>query len=73
MGNAERLQLLTRTVMSRLFLGALFIAGAVASAAVTLLLLALGIGLGFSVVSPWAGQGVSSTTLHISAGKNHLL
>ena len=44
------------------------IAGAVASSAVTLLLLALGIGLGFSVVSPWAGQGVSSTTLHISAG-----
>ena len=44
------------------------IAGAVAASAVTLLLLALGIGLGFSVVSPWAGQGVSSTTLHISAG-----
>lgn len=44
------------------------IAGGIASAAVTLLLLALGIGLGFSVVSPWAGEGVSSTTLHISAG-----
>jgi hypothetical protein len=39
-----------------------------AAAAVTLLLLAFGMGVGFSVVSPWAGEGVSSTTLHVGAG-----
>jgi hypothetical protein len=44
------------------------IAGGIAAAAVTLLLLAFGIGVGFSVVSPWAGEGVSSTTLHVGAG-----
>jgi hypothetical protein len=31
---------------------------------VTLVLLAFGVGVGFSVVSPWSDQGVSSTTLH---------
>jgi hypothetical protein len=44
------------------------IAGGVAAAAVTLVLLAFGVGVGFSVVSPWADQGVSSTTFHIGAG-----
>jgi hypothetical protein len=44
------------------------IAGAVASAALTLLLLAFGVGIGFSVVSPWSDQGVSATTFHIGAG-----
>jgi hypothetical protein len=44
------------------------IAGAFASAAMTLLLLALGVGLGLSVVSPWSGQGVSSTTFSVGAG-----
>jgi hypothetical protein len=44
------------------------IAGGVASLAVTLVLLAFGIGVGFSVVSPWADQGVSSTTFHVGAG-----
>jgi hypothetical protein len=44
------------------------IAGAIASAAVTLLLLAFGVGVGFSVVSPWAGEGVSATTFHVGAG-----
>ena len=31
-------------------------AGAVVSCALTLVLLAFGIGMGFSVVSPWAGE-----------------
>jgi hypothetical protein len=44
------------------------IAGAVVSAALTLLLLAFGVGIGFSVVSPWAGEGVSATTFHVGAG-----
>lgn len=44
------------------------IAGAIASAALTLFLLALGVGLGFSIVSPWSDQGVSATTFHVVAG-----
>ena len=32
------------------------------------MLLAFGVGVGFSVVSPWSDQGVSGTTLHIGAG-----
>ncbi|MGZ3411390.1 MAG: hypothetical protein ACXWJW_11825 [Xanthobacteraceae bacterium] len=44
------------------------IAGAVASAALSLVLIALGVGLGFAVVSPWSDQGISSSTLVISAG-----
>jgi hypothetical protein len=44
------------------------IAGAVASAALTLFLMAFGIGLGFSIVSPWSDQGVSATTFHVAAG-----
>ena len=44
------------------------LAGGIAAAAVTLVLLAFGVGVGFSVVSPWSDQGVSSTTLHVGAG-----
>ena len=44
------------------------IAGAIAAAAVTLLLLAFGVGLGLSVVSPWANEGVSATTFHVFSG-----
>jgi hypothetical protein len=44
------------------------LAGTVAAAAVTLLMVAFGVGVGFSVVSPWAGQGISSTTFTIAAG-----
>ena len=44
------------------------IAGGIASAALTLLLLAFGVGVGFSVISPWADQGVSATTFHIGSG-----
>src|ERR1700761_1754917 len=43
-------------------------AGAVASCALTLLLLSFGAGLGFAVVSPWGGSGVSSTTFEIATG-----
>jgi hypothetical protein len=43
-------------------------AGAVVSCALTLVLLAFGIGLGLSVVSPWAGSGVSATTFKIGTG-----
>ncbi|MEO6842988.1 MAG: hypothetical protein ABI192_19760 [Bradyrhizobium sp.] len=43
-------------------------AGAVVSCALTFVLLAFGIGLGLSVVSPWAGSGVSATTFKIGTG-----
>ena len=44
------------------------VAGAVAACAMTLVLLAFGTGLGLSVVSPWAGSGVSATTFKITTG-----
>jgi len=44
------------------------VAGGVAAAAVSLVLLAFGIGVGFSVVSPWSDQGVSTTTFSVGAG-----
>jgi hypothetical protein len=43
-------------------------AGAVAACALTMLLLAFGAGLGLSVVSPWAGSGVSAATFKIGTG-----
>lgn len=43
-------------------------AGAVVACALTLVLLAFGIGLGLSVVSPWAGAGVSANTFKIGTG-----
>ena len=42
------------------------LAGATASAALSLILLILGTGLGFSAVSPWAHNGVSATTFGVS-------
>jgi hypothetical protein len=42
--------------------------GAAASCALTLLLLSFGTGMGFAVVSPWSGSGVSSTTFEIGTG-----
>ncbi|MBI1202845.1 MAG: hypothetical protein GC182_10070 [Rhodopseudomonas sp.] len=44
------------------------IAGAIASAALTLVLVAFGVGVGFSVISPYSGQGLSATGFTISAG-----
>ena len=43
-------------------------AGAVVSCALTVVLVAFGLGLGLSVVSPWAGAGVSATTFKIGTG-----
>ena len=43
------------------------LAGSTVTAALTLMLLAFGIGVGFSVVSPWSSGGIS-TTFAISAG-----
>ena len=43
-------------------------AGAIAAAALTLVLLAFGAGLGFSVVSPWGNSGVSASTFQIETG-----
>jgi hypothetical protein len=43
-------------------------AGAVAAAALTLVVLAFGVGMGFSVVSPWGNSGVSATTFEIGTG-----
>jgi hypothetical protein len=43
-------------------------AGAIVSCALTLVLLAFGVGLGLSVVSPWAGAGVSAATFKIGTG-----
>ncbi len=42
-------------------------AGAVAAAALSLILLLLGSGLGFAAVSPWADKGISAEGLGISA------
>jgi hypothetical protein len=42
-------------------------AGTTASLSVTMILLAFGIGVGFSVISPWGDQGVSATTFTVSA------
>jgi hypothetical protein len=44
------------------------IAGAVASAALTLFLLVLGGGIGFSLVSPWSTEGISATTFQVGTG-----
>jgi hypothetical protein len=44
------------------------LAGAAASCALTLLLLSFGTGMGFAVVSPWGGRGVSSSTFEIGTG-----
>lgn len=43
-------------------------AGATGAIAITLILLAFGLGVGFSVISPWSDQGVSSTTFTVTAG-----
>ena len=43
-------------------------AGAIAAAALTLVLLAFGVGMGFSVVSPWGNSGVSASTFEIGTG-----
>lgn len=43
------------------------LAGAVVAAAFSVALVILGSGLGFATVSPWAGEGVSATTLGIAA------
>lgn len=43
-------------------------AGAIVMCALTLILLAFGTGLGLSMVSPWAGSGVSATTFKIGTG-----
>lgn len=42
------------------------LAGAVASAAMSLILLILGFGLGLSVISPWADAGISAAAIGIS-------
>jgi len=44
------------------------IAGAAASCALTLVLLSFGMGMGFSVVSPWGNSGVSASTFKIGTG-----
>ena len=41
-------------------------AGAIAAAAMTLVLLAFGAGMGFSAVSPWGNSGISTSTFQIS-------
>jgi hypothetical protein len=43
-------------------------AGAVAAAALTLLLVAFGAGMGFSAVSPWSDSGVSASTFSAATG-----
>jgi hypothetical protein len=44
------------------------LAGAAASCALTLLLLSFGIGMGFSVVSPWGQSGATTTSFEIGTG-----
>jgi hypothetical protein len=43
-------------------------AGAIVACALTFVLLAFGVGLGLSVVSPWASAGISATTFKIGTG-----
>lgn len=43
-------------------------AGAVTSAALTLVLTAFGAGVGLSSISPWSGEGISATTFKWSTG-----
>ena len=47
---------------------AAIVAGAVAAAALTLLLVAFGAGLGLSTISPWSASGVSASTFSIGTG-----
>lgn len=54
---------LTRSAVSW---GAIFV-GALAAAAVTVILVVLGTGLGLTMVSPWAGMGASAATVGVSA------
>jgi hypothetical protein len=42
--------------------------GAIATAALTLLLVAFGAGLGLSAISPWSDSGVSASTFNIGTG-----
>jgi hypothetical protein len=42
-------------------------AGTTASLAVTMILIAFGMGVGFTIISPWSEQGVSATTFTVSA------
>jgi len=44
------------------------LAGSFTAAAVSLIVVAFGVGAGLSVVSPWAGEGISATTASWSAG-----
>ena len=44
------------------------VAGSTASIALSLALVAFGVGVGFSVVSPWSDSGVSGTTFTIAGG-----
>jgi hypothetical protein len=44
------------------------VVGAIAAAALTLVLLAFGAGMGFSAVSPWGNSGVSASTFQIGTG-----
>jgi len=63
LGVAERAASLSRSAVSW---GAI-LSGAVASAAISLMLLAAGAGLGFTSISPWANSGVTATTFGIAA------
>ena len=63
------------TTLSGVSWGAIF-AGAAAAAALSMILVLLGFGLGFSAVSPWAGEGVSAKGLGMTLVFNlvtHLL
>lgn len=44
------------------------VSGALASIAITIILLWFGVGMGFSVVSPWSDSGVSASTFKIGTG-----
>lgn len=43
-------------------------AGGIAAVAVSLFMMALGMGLGFTVVSPWSNEGISASTFSLAAG-----
>ena len=64
----ETVEFATPVEESRTISWVAVVAGAIAAAALTLVLLAFGAGMGFSAVSPWGNSGVSANTFQIGTG-----
>jgi hypothetical protein len=64
----ETVEISTPIEESPLVSWAAIAAGAIAAAALTLVLLPFGAGMGFSAVSPWGNSGVAAGTFQIGTG-----